>query len=490
MASLEELRTERLKKLELLRAKGINPYPVAVKRDYELAEVVKNFTKLSTRKKPINLVGRVRALRGQGGILFFDFNDGTANFQGVIKKDEITEADFALFRDTVDIGDFIGVAGSLFVTKREEKTLAVKSWQMLAKSLRPLPDKWHGLADVEERFRRRYLDSLMSPEVRERYIFRSNLITAIRNFLNQAGFLEVETPILQPLAGGATAKPFKTHHDALDIEMFLRVSEELYLKRLLVGGFPRVYSLSRNFRNEGIDATHNPEFTMLEFYEAYSSAETQRTLVEKLMLTLVKELTGGTTISFDNQLIDFASKFKVVTYFDLLKRYALIPDPENIKREDLFLRASQLGIKAEKSEAREKLMDAIYKKVCRPKLIQPTFIIDYPKNYLPLAKQLENNLDLVDAFQLVAGGMEVAKAFSELNDPLEQTARFAEQDKQKAAGDAEAQATDQDFIEALEYGMPPAGGVGIGIDRLMMLLTNTQNIREVIFFPTLKPKQS
>lgn len=488
MASLEELRAERLRKLALLRAAGQEAYPAVSRRETDLAGAAKNFAKYEARQKPLVLAGRVRALRGQGGIIFFDLDDGSGSFQGALKKDEMALPEFERFRDTVDLGDFVEVSGSLFLTKREEKTLAVAGWRMLAKSLRPLPGEWQGLADTEERFRRRYLDTLMSPEVRNRFIFRSKLITTIRHFLDKAGFLEVETPILQPLAGGATAKPFKTHHDALDIDMFLRISEELYLKRMLVGGFPRVYSVSRNFRNEGIDATHNPEFTMLEFYEAYSDAAKQRAFVAKLMLTLVKELTGGTAISYNAQTIDFAGPFKVISYFNLLKRFALIPDPKNAKTEELFLKATQLGAKVEKSDSREKLMDAIYKKVCRPKLIQPTFIVDYPKDYLPLAKRREDDPELVDAFQLIAGGVEIVKAFSELNDPIDQAERFATQDKQRAAGDAEAQETDLDYVEALEYGMPPAGGVGIGIDRLVMLLTDTTNIREVIYFPTLKPK--
>ncbi len=488
MASLEELRAERLKKLEALKAEGINPYPIAADPDYSIAEMITKFDALAKAGKEVTLVGRVRALRGQGALVFFNFDDGSAVFQGLLKKDNTAEADFDRFQSTVDIGDFVEVMGTLFTTKREEKTLEVKSWRMLAKSLRPLPSEWSGLTDVDERFRRRYLDSLMSKEVKERFIFRSKLITAIRAFLDKADYLEVETPVLQPQAGGASAEPFVTHHQALDIDLFLRISEELYLKRMLVGGFPRVYSLSRNFRNEGIDVTHNPEFTMLEFYESYSTAAKQRALVEKMFKTLVKQLTGGSTIHYSEQVIDFSGKFKVFSYFDLLKRYALIPNPESATHDELILKAQQLGAKVSANDSREKLMDAIYKKVVRPKLIQPTFIVDYPKNYLPLAKLSEENPELVDAFQLVIGGVEIVKAFSELNDPIDQAARFAVQEAQKAAGDSEAQSMDQDFIEALEYGMPPAGGVGIGIDRLVMLLTDTHNIREVIYFPTMRPR--
>jgi len=488
MASLEELRAERIKKLEALKRLGINPYPIESNSSYQIVTVIAKFESLTKTAQTINLTGRVRAIRSQGALIFFNFDDGTATFQALLKKDNVAGEDFEHFQNLVDIGDFVQVSGVLFLTKKKEKTIQVKNWKILAKSLRPLPDQWGGLQDVEERFRRRYLDSLMSPEIKARFIFRSKLITATRIFLNKAKFLEVETPVFQPQAGGATARPFQTHHDALGIKMFLRISEELYLKRMLVGGFPRVYSLSRNFRNEGIDATHNPEFTMLEFYEAYSSARMQRDFVEKMLKTLVKQLTGGTTIHFNGQVIDFGGKFKVVTYLDLLKRQALISDPENIKREDLLLKADQLAAKVEPNDGQEKLLDAIYKKVCRPKLIQPTFIVGYPKNYLPLAKRREDDSGLVDAFQLIIGGIEIVKAFSELNDPLDQAERFATQDEQGTAGDDEAQKTDPDFIEALEYGMPPAGGVGIGIDRLTMLLTDTPNIREVIYFPTMRPR--
>ena len=488
MASLKELRTERIKKLEALKQLGINPYPIESNQGQTIAVAIGEFNSLAQAGKVLNLVGRIRAIRSQGALIFFNFDDDTATLQALLKKDGMVGEDFECFQNLVDIGDFVQVSGTLFLTKKNEKTIQVKSWKMLVKSLRPLPDQWGGLQDIEERFRRRYLDSLMSPEIKARFIFRSKLITAIRTFLNKAGFLEVETPILQPQAGGATAKPFKTHHDALNLDIFLRISEELYLKRMMIGGFPRIYSVSHNFRNEGVDTTHNPEFTMLEFYEAYSTAKAERSFIEKMIKTLVKQLTGGTAIHFNGQAIDFNGKFKMVTYFDLLKRYALITDPQKIKREDLLLKASQLAAKVEKTDSQEKLFDAIYKKVCRPKLIQPTFIIGYPKDYLPLAKRQEDNPGLVDAFQLIVGGMEIVKAFSELNDPIDQAERFAIQDEQGTSGDDEAQKTDQDFIEALEYGMPPAGGVGIGIDRLTMLLTDTHNIREVIYFPTMRPR--
>lgn len=487
MASLEELRTERLKKLAALRAAGLNPYPNKMKREVDLATALKQFSKLSARKKPLVLAGRIRSRRGQGGVIFFDLDDGTARLQALLKKDEVEKEVFSRFQDWIDIGDFVSVSGHLFTTTRGEKTILVNDWQILTKSLRPLPDKWHGLSDVEERFRRRYLDSLMSPEVKKRFLLRSKTITAIRSFLNQADFLEVETPILQPLAGGATATPFVTHHQALNLELYLRVAPELYLKKMLVGGFPRVYELGQNFRNEGIDVVHNPEFTSLEVYESFATVEKGRQLVTKLLQAVLEEITGELAISYQGQKINFAGEIPTITFADLLKKYTLINNL-NLNEKELELKASQFGINLEPKTSREKILDAIYKKICRPRLIQPIFIIDYPLAFSPLAKKREDNPELIDRFQLVAGGLELVNGFAELNDPLEQAARFVEQEKQRAAGDQEAQIKDEEFVEALEYGLPPTCGWGLGIDRLIMLLTDTNNIREVVFFPILKPR--
>ena len=489
MASLEEIRDERIKKLNALKRAGIDPYPVSTTIGFSLEEAVLQFNAIVKKKKSIVLGGRIKAIRGQGAIIFFDIFDGTGFIQGLIKKGELDDKLHTLFGETVDIGDFIEIKGKLFVTKRKEKTLLVSDWKMLAKSLRPLPDKWHGLQDVEERFRRRYLDTLMSPEVKERFVVRSKIITALRNALNESGYLEVETPILQPLAGGALAEPFKTHHNALDIDLYLRIAPELYLKELLVGGFPKVYEIGRNFRNEGIDVTHNPEFTMLEFYESFSDAAKQRVFVEKLIKLVVKATTKKTSLPYDNTTIDFSKKFTVVSYFDLLKRYALILNPESISREELRIKANQFGVHVDDKDSTEKIMDNIYKKLCRPKLIQPTFITDYPKAFSPFAKQSAEDPTLIDRFQLVVGGLEVVNAFSELNDPIEQRERYMEQDKKRRGGEADVSPSDESYLEAMEYGMPPAGGVGLGVDRLVMLLTDTKNIREVILFPTLRPKQ-
>lgn len=496
MSSIDDIRQGRLAKLQALKEKGIEPFPVVSNQDATNAEVAdtESFAKRAddSAKKPLTMVGRVLSLRPQGAIVFFTFDDGTGKFQGFMKKDEGITADlFDSFINFVDIGDFVEVTGKLFETKRGEKTLDISGWRMLSKSLRPLPEKWHGLQDAEERFRKRYLDLISSPDVKGRFIVRSRIISELRKILDKEGFLEVETPMLQHLAGGASAEPFTTHHKALDMDLFLRIAPELFLKKLLIGGMSKVYEIGRNFRNEGIDVTHNPEFTMLEYYEAWSDAHKQMKFVEKMVKAVVKNVLGGTDIEFGtgdgaSEKIDFSGKFAVVTYTDLLKRYALIPNPESASREDLALAAQQLGVQVAPADGREKIMDNIYKKTCRPKIIQPTFITEYPADALPLAKRLPDSPQFVDAFQLIVGGLEIVKAFSELNDPIDQLERFANQEKNKKAGDAEAQPNDEEFVEAMEYGMPPAGGVGIGIDRLVMLLTNTKNIREVILFPTLR----
>ncbi len=490
MSSLDDIRNTRLEKLKILQDRGIDPYPTSSNQDYELSEVVKNFSKLSKQKKPINLVGRILSLRPQGAIIFFHFSDGTEKFQALIKKGEkIKDEEFSLFQETVDIGDFVEVRGNLFLTKRKEKTIQVHSWRMLSKSLRPLPEKWHGLQDIEERFRRRYLDTLMNPETKERFLFRIRLMDEVRKFYNEEGYLEVELPHLQPLAGGATARPFTVHHNALDTDFYLPIAQELYLKELLVGGFTKVYEMGRRFRNEGIDTTHNPEFTMLESNEAYADAKSQRDFIERLFKHIVKKMFGKSKISYDGNTIDFGKKFAVVSFYDLLKRTALIPNPESITREDASIRAQQLGVKVDSDDALEKILDNIYKKTARGKLIQPTFIIDYPVAMNPFAKRKDGNPDLIDRFQLVVGGVELVNAFSELNNPIDQKERYLEQDKKGESGESEISPSDQEYLEAMEYGMPPNGGIGIGIDRLVMLLTDTKNIKEVILFPTLKPRK-
>lgn len=489
MASQEDIRNIRLEKLALLKKAGMNAYPISVKRDFSLAEGIAQFDEVAKSGKAVSVVGRIMALRPQGGLVFMNLHDGTAKLQAMLKQEEVAPEVFSLFEKTVDIGDFIQVTGTFFVTKRGEKTLQIKNWSMASKSLRALPEKWHGLQDVEERFRHRYLDTLMSEEIRQRFVLRSRIISEIRRQLDGAGFLEVETPALQPLAGGTNATPFVTHHKALDTDLFLRIAPELYLKELLVGGFPKIYELGRNFRNEGIDTTHNPEFTMLEYYEAYSDASAQMVFAEKILKTILTNVLTTSVITFDGEKIDFSKDFEQITYANLLKQYAGIEKPEDLTQAEAVKKATELHIKIDPKDPTEKIIDTIYKKVCRPKLIQPTFIIDYPVNFLPLAKRSEKNEKLVNAFQLVIGGMELVKAFSELNDPVDQKSRFMQQEKNSKAGDDEAQPNDEAYLEAMEYGMPPAGGVGIGIDRLVMLLTDTRNIKEVILFPTLRPEK-
>lgn len=486
--SLDDIRNERIRKLEILKEKGVEPYPASVKRDFSVAEALKNFSKLAKSKKPSHLVGRIMAIRGHGGAVFFDINDGSASIQAFIKKDEVGDEQFSLFHDTADIGDFVELKGNFFLTKKKEKTLKVLKWRMAAKSLRPLPEKWHGLQDIEERFRKRYLDLLVNEETKKRFVLRSKIISEIRNYLDKSGFLEVETPVLQSLAGGALAEPFKTHHNALDSDLYLRIAPELYLKKLLIGSFSKIYELGKNFRNEGIDVTHNPEFSMLEVYESYKDAEYLRNFAEKFFREMAKKILGKNEFQFNGNKISFAKKFAVFSYYDALKRYALIINPEGETRDDMALRAQQFGIKVEKFESKEKIMDNIFKKMCRPKIIQPTFVIDYPAGSSPLAKRKSGDSSLLDRFQLVVGGVEAMNAFSELNDPLDQRQRFEEQDKARERGEKEISPSDEDYLEAMEYGMPPAAGLGIGIDRLVMLLSDTHNIREVILFPTLKQK--
>ncbi|MHB1330809.1 MAG: lysine--tRNA ligase [Minisyncoccota bacterium] len=452
MASIDEIREARLQKLQALEKKGINPYPTESKQDKTLALVVAEFEELSKDGKPLYLVGRVMGIRGQGKIVFFDFDDGTGKFQALLKKGDPTrEEDFELFNEAFDIGDFIEVKGTLFVTKQNEKSILVESLRMLSKSLRPLPEKWHGLSDIEERFRKRYLDILSNPDVKERFATRSRVITLIREFYINAGYMEVDLPNLQSLAGGATAAPFKTHHNALDMDFYLPIAQELYLKELIVGGMPKVFEIGKRFRNEGIDSTHNPEFVMLESNAAYEDAKMQREFVQDLFRYVVNGVFGKLQFEYQGEIIDLEADFEV-------KKFPKITDEE-------------------------------YKKTLRPSIIQPTFLIDYPVSANPFAKRKDNDPELIDRFQLVMGGVELVNAFSELNNPVDQKERYLEEDKKGKKGEKDISPSDIEYLEAMEYGMPPNGGIGIGIDRLIMLLTNVTNIKEVILFPTLKPKK-
>ncbi len=488
--ALEDIRNERVRKRATLFEQGVNPYPAQTRRTHSVAKLLKKFTALSTSEKNAGIAGRVMAKREHGGAAFFDVQDESGKIQVLMKRDTLGDEQYECMLATVDIGDFLGAEGILFETKRGEKTIETKQWAILAKSLLPLPEKWHGLQDVEERFRKRYLDLIMSEEVRQRFRMRSAIITFIRKFHEKEGFLEVETPTFHPIPGGTLAKPFVTHHNALDLDLYLRIAKELYLKRLLVGGLERIYEIGKDFRNEGIDVTHSPEFTMLECYAAYWDEEDMMGFVENLFCGLVKEFFHGSKIEQDGKEIAFKKPFARIAFKDLLARYALITDYDAETRDSLAQRGRQLGIETGAHESKGKIADEIYKKICRPYLVQPTFITHHPLDISPLAKKWENHPDEVRRFQLIVNGLELTNAFAELNDPIDQRERFEEQERSSKEGEEEAMRLDEDFLEAMEHGMPPAAGLGIGIDRLVMFLTNQKNIREVVLFPTMRPKES
>ena len=487
MATIDELRKIRIKKLEAIRKAGILAYPEKTKKTHKIEEALKDFNKISRLKKEIILVGRIRTLREHGRATFLHLEDGTGKIQAYFREDRIGERGYKFFLDNFDIGDFIEVRGILFKTKKGERTIEASNFKMLAKSLLPLPEKWHGLKDIEERFRKRYLDLIFNPEVKRKFEIRSQIIKEIREFLEKEGFLDVETPILQPIYGGAKARPFKTYLNALDMDLYLRISPELYLKRLLIGGFEKVYEIGRVFRNEGIDRAHNPDFTMLEFYWAYVDYRDMMKLTEKMFENLLKKIFGKLEISYEGKKINFKWPWPRIEFSQILRKYTKI-NLEEIHFEALKKEAQKLGIEISEGEGKAEIADKIYKKFCLPKIWQPTFIINHPLGTFPLAKSLENNPSKLANFQLVIASWELINAFSELNAPIEQRKRFEEQEKFFKAGLEEAQRMDEDFLEALEYGMPPAAGFGLGIDRLVALLTNSHSLREVILFPAMRPR--
>ncbi len=484
---MEDLRKIRLKKLKIIKNALISPYPLKTKRTHSILEALENFKKLAKEKKEIFLVGRIRAMRIHGALTFLDFEDGTGKIQALLAKNKLGEKAYQFFLDTFDVGDFIQIRGILFKTKKGEKTIEAKDYKMLAKSLRALPEKWHGLKDVEERYRKRYLDLIFNKEVKEKFILRSKIITEIRKFLEKEGFLEVETPILQPIYGGARARPFKTHLNALDLDLYLRISPELYLKRLLVGGFEKVFEIGKCFRNEGVDRFHNPDFTMLEFYWAFADYKQLMKLTEKMLSSVVKKLFKKTKIEYQGKKIDFKTPWPRVEFDALFKRERI--DYDTLNREALLKKAKEMGLEIEETAPKFEIADQIFKKKIRPKIWHPTFVIHYPLGFQPLAKSLEKNPKRLANFQLIVAGTELVNAFSELNDPIEQRKRFEEQEKLFKRGFEEAHRLDEDFLEALEYGMPPAAGFGMGLDRLVMILTNSYSLREVILFPTMRPKE-
>ena len=435
---LEDLIKERLKKKR--------NYPARVERTCSIEEILKDFDSLVKQKKAASVVGRIMGLRVQGALIFIDIQDAGGKIQGVIKKDEVKN--FQEFKENTDIGDFAELNGVPFKTKSGEKSLLAKSAKNIAKSLRPLPSVWHGLQDIEERFRKRYLDILLNSGVKQNIVQRSKIIEYLRQALFQENFLEVETPMLQPIPGGARARPFATHHNALDVDFYLRISPELYLKRLLVAGFEKIFEIGRNFRNEGIDKDHNPEFTMLELYWAYQDYNGLIKFTEKLL----KKFIPG--------------KWRKINFLDLFKT--------RVKKDYRKLSGEEL--------------EEIYKKELRPKITEPTLVLNYPEKIMPLAKLVPENPELTESFQLIVNGAEIVKGFSELNDPVIQRRQMEEQEKEYRAGNPEASRLDKDFLEALEYGMPPAAGFGLGIDRLVALVTKSRSVKEIIAFPTLRPK--
>jgi len=481
----------RREKAAKLREAGIDPYPPVTRRDANCAEAVSKFEEWSAEGKVITLAGRLRSIRAHGGAAFADLTDESGKLQLHVKSDVIGEESFALFASMIDLGDFIEASGTLFVTKRGEKTMEVKEWKLLTKALLPMPEKWHGLTDVEVRYRKRHLDLIANEEVRNLFRTRSLIVHAIRDFMHGEGFMEVETPILQTQAGGASARPFVTHHNALDLDLQLRIAPELHLKRLIVGGFEKVFEVARCFRNEGISFQHNPEFTQIEFYWAYANYEDLMDLTERLVARIVRSALGRTTVERDGVTLDFAGPFPRRKFYDLVKEGTGI-DLEKVRTEgDLkdAMEEKKLKIDLDGLFGYGEMVDALYKAYVRPNIVQPTFVIDYPAEMIPLAKRKPDEPDRIATVQLLVQGIEVTKAYNELNDPLEQEARFMEEAKKKEAGSGEAMPADEDFVEALKYGMPPTAGFGMGIDRLTALLTGAHSIKEVILFPTLRPEQ-
>ncbi len=488
MATIEDIRKVRLEKLKKIQSGGELAYPADAKRTHTAAEAVAQFGKLSRSKKEIFLVGRIRAIRGHGGSTFLNIEDGSGIIQAYLKKDRVGEKAYDHFLQVFDIGDFAQLRGIVFKTKRGEKTLEISSYKILAKSLLPLPEKWHGLQDEEERFRKRYLDLIFNPEVKKNFEIKAKIVKAISEFLENEGFVNVETSVLQTIYGGADAKPFITHLSAYDMDVYLRIALELDLKRLIVGGFEKVYEIGRVFRNEGVDRMHNPDFTMLEFYWAYADYKKMMRLTEKLFSSILKKVFGTMKIDYEGKEIDFTPSWPRIEYTTLVRKYTNV-DVDALNRDALFKKAQELQVPVDKSLSRAKIIDEIYKKYCRPKVWEPTFVIHHPAGSKPLAKVLDDDPTKLGSFQLlVAGGWELINAYSELNDPMKQKEAFEEQEKYFKEGMQEAQRMDTDYIEALEYGMPPTAGFGMGIDRLTALLTGTHSLREVILFPTMKPK--
>jgi len=481
----------RRKKLQALRERGIDPYPNDFRPDHTTAEVHARLSALGeaelARAAPLSIAGRVMALRDFGKAGFLQVQDRAGRLQVHARRDRLGDEGFEVYH-LLDLGDVIGVAGRPFRTRTGELTLEAGELRLLAKALRPLPEKWHGLQDVETRYRQRYLDLIVNPDARRIFEVRARAVRYLRDFLVARGYLEVETPMMQPIAGGAAARPFVTHHNALDVDLYLRIAPELYLKRLVVGGYERVFELSRVFRNEGVSTRHNPEFTMLEFYQAHATYEDLMALTEEMLVWLAEQVAGVTTLQCGGEAIDLARPWPRRTMAELVNEYASVPAERVLERELLAPLAASRGITVHPNAPAGHLLAAVFEAVVEPHLVQPIFVTQFPIELSPLARRNDRDPRFVDRFELFVARHEIANAFSELNDPEDQRGRFEEQLRARAAGDAEAHAMDADYVRALEHGMPPTAGEGIGIDRLVMLLTGATSIREVILFPHLRPE--
>ncbi len=485
---IEQLIANRTSKLEALRDLGVDPYPARFRVEASIAEQRDRWQGFDAealeREAPrVRLAGRVVAQRGHGKVIFVDLSDGAAAVQLYLRRDRLEERAWEVVKQ-VDLGDFVGVEGTMFRTRSGELSVALEQISFLAKSMRPLPEKHHGLADREARARQRYLDLLANPDSRRVFEVRSRVVSAMRRFLEGRGFIEVETPMMQPIAGGATARPFTTHHNTLDLELYLRIAPELYLKRLIVGGFERVFELNRNFRNEGISTRHNPEFTMLEFYWAYADYELLMDLTEELMATVAEAATGSAQVSWGEARIDLGRRpWRRMSLREAILAHSDLTDADLADRGRMEIAARRLGVERISERSDGKLLAELFEVTAESRLIEPTFITDFPRDISPLAKATSDDPNTVERFELFVGGMELANAYSELNDPHEQRRRFEEQ---AAAGGG---VIDEDYLLAIEHGLPPTGGEGIGIDRLVMLLTNQSSIRDVILFPLLRPRE-
>ena len=491
MEKTSELIKKRKDKSNALKQSGLKLFPNDFKVSHSINEiqtfVEKTPQALKTDSPPFAVAGRMVAINRFGKTAFIRFRDRTGQLQAYIRQDQIGEDSYKLFKQ-LDVGDFVGLVGEMFQTKTGEWTLSVKELRLLCKSIRPLPEKFHGLKDPEKRYRRRYLDLIMNADVKALFLRRSRIIQEIRNFFLEHDFLEVETPMMQPIPGGAEAEPFRTHHNALGMDLYLRIAPELYLKRLVVGGFERVFEINRNFRNEGISTQHNPEFTMLEFYQAYATYTDLMDFTEKLFSKVALAVCGSTTLSYQDVTIDLASPWRRITLQEALTDIGGI-EASMLKDKDALLHfASQSGVKITKTGRLGKIITKLFDALVEPKLIQPTFITGYPVEVSPLSRRSDHEPDITERFELFIAGREIANGFSELNDPVDQRLRFSQQVESRADGDDHAHLMDNDYIEALEYGLPPTAGEGIGIDRLVMLFTDADSIREVILFPHMKPR--